>query len=106
MELSDKNIQVNALGPGATHTGMWEEIRDRAREIGDTERYERGKQITSGGGAPIERAGELAIFLASADSGTLSGRLISVSDDFSNLPSRISDVMASDAYTLRRINLV
>ncbi len=105
LELADKNIQVNTLGPGATHTGMWEELRDRARAIGDTERYEAGRLITSGGGASIERAAELAVFLASGESGVLNGRLIGVNDDFSSLPPRISDVMNSDAYTLRRIEL-
>ena len=105
LELADKNIQVNTLGPGATHTGMWEELRDRARAIGDTERYEAGKLITSGGGASIERSAELAVFLASKESGALNGRLIGINDDFSALPSRISDVMSSEAFTLRRVEL-
>ena len=105
LELADKNIQVNTLGPGATHTGMWEELRDRARAIGDTERYEAGRLITSGGGASIERSAELAVFLASNESGALNGRLIGINDDFSALPSRISDVMSSEAFTLRRVEL-
>ena len=105
LELADKNIQVNALGPGATNTGMWEEIRDRSKAIGDIERYQQGKIVTSGGGASIERAADLAVFLASDDSGSLSGRLIHINDDFPCLPSRLSDIMESDAYTLRRIDL-
>ena len=105
LELADKNIQVNALGPGATHTGMWEEIRDRSKAIGDIERYEQGITVTSGGGAAIERAADLAVLLASDDSGSLSGRLIHINDDFASLPSRLSDIMESDAYTLRRIDL-
>ena len=62
--------------------------------------------MTSGGGASIERAAELAVWLAGDTSANLSGRLIhAVTDDFTNLASRISDVMASDAYTLRRVDL-
>ena len=46
------------------------------------------------------------MWLASDTSDSLSGRLIhAVTDDFANLASRISEVMASDAYTLRRMNL-
>ena len=76
LELTDKNIQVNSLGPGATHTRMWEELQDGAKNMGDVERYEQGLWITGGEGSSIERAAELAVFLASEDSGALSGRLI------------------------------
>ena len=107
LELADTNVQVNALGPGSINTRMWEQIRDDAEEVGDTELYEFGKRVTSGGGAPIENAAELAVWLASDTSAGLSGRLIhAVTDDFANLASRISNVMASDAYTLRRVDLV
>ena len=105
-ELVDHNIQVNAMGPGAIHTRMWEETRDAAMDIGDTELYEFGRKVTSGGGASIDRAAELAVFLASDASGKLSGRLISaVTDDFHNLAPRVSDIMASETYMLRRVEL-
>ena len=104
LELADKNIQVNALGPGSIHTRMWEEITDRAQAAGDTELYEFGQQVTGGGGASIERAAELAVWLAGQASGDLSGRLVhAVTDDFPNLPPRIPDIMVSDTYTLRRV---
>jgi len=49
----------------------------------------------------------LAVFLASDDSGKLSGRLFSAFlDDFANLPPLIPEIMASDAYMLRRRELV
>ena len=103
LELADKNIQVNALGPGSIHTRMWEEITDGAQAAGDTDLYEFGLQVTGGGGASIERAAELAVWLASDDSDGLSGRLIhAVADDFPSLAPRIPEIMASDLYTLRR----
>lgn len=103
LELADKNIQVNALGPGSIHTNMWEEITDQAQAVGDTELYEFGLQVTGGGGAPIERAAELAVWLASDAANGLSGRLIhAVMDDFPNLTPQIPEIMASDRYTLRR----
>jgi NAD(P)-dependent dehydrogenase (short-subunit alcohol dehydrogenase family) len=106
LELEGANIQVNALGPGSIHTQMWEELRDSAHTAGDTQLYALGQRVTSGGGASLERAAALAVFLASDASGTLSGRLISaVTDDFPNLPMQIQRIMASDALTLRRVDL-
>ena len=106
LELAHSNVQVNALGPGSINTRMWEQIRDDAEAIGDTELYEFGKRVTSGGGASIEMAAELAVWLASDTSASLSGRLIhAVTDDYPNLASRITDIMSSDAYTLRRVDL-
>ena len=106
LELEGLNIQVNALGPGSIHTQMWEELRDSAHMAGDTQLYALGQRVTSGGGASLERAAALAVFLASDASGTLSGRLISaVTDDFPNLPTQIQRIMASDALTLRRVDL-
>ena len=106
LELANRNIQVNALGPGSIHTRMWEEIRDSAQAVGDAELYSFGQQVTSGGGASVERAADLAVWLAGENSGKLSGRLIhAVMDDFADLPDRIPDIMASDAYTLRRVDL-
>ena len=106
LELSAHNIQVNALGPGSIHTRMWEEMRDAAAEANATQIYERGKLVTSGGGAPVEKSADLAVFLAGEASGALSGRLISaVADDFANMPPRIPEIMQTEAYTLRRVDL-
>ncbi len=103
LELAEKNIQVNALGPGPIHTRMWEEITGQAQAVGDTELYEFGLQVTGGGGASIDRAAELAVWLASDAADGLSGRLIhAVADDFPSLTPKIPQIMASDLYTLRR----
>ena len=103
-ELTGTNVQVNIINPGSIHTRMWEETRDIAAAIGDTEMFEQGQRITSGGGASIERPAELAVFLASDASGGLSGRLIdAVADDFEDMAERIESIMASDVYTVRRV---
>ncbi len=57
--------------------------------------------ITEQGGASGDA--ELAVFLGSDESGSLSGRLIKVGDDFANLRPRIPGIMAADVYTLRRV---
>jgi NAD(P)-dependent dehydrogenase (short-subunit alcohol dehydrogenase family) len=106
LELEGTNIQVNALGPGSIHTQMWEELRDGAHAVGDPQLYALGQRVTSGGGAAIEQAAALAVFLASDASGALSGRLISaLTDDVSSLPTQVPRIMSSDALTLRRVDL-
>ena len=106
LELEGKNIQVNALGPGSIHTQMWDALRDGAQQIGDAALYALGQRVTSGGGASIEPAAALAVWLGSDASGSLSGRLISaVTDDVPHLPAQIERIMASDAFTLRRVEL-
>ena len=105
LELADTSITVNAVSPGSIHTRMWEETRDLALAIGDTATYERGVQVTSGQGASIERAAELAVFLGSDDCGALSGRLIrAFADRFEEFPHRVDEIMASEAYLLRRVD--
>ena len=106
MELAGTNVQVNAMGPGSIHTRMWEDMRDAAAEAGATGIYEVGQRVTSGGGASMEQVVDLAVFLASEDSGKLNGRLISsFLDDFSNLAPQIPEIMSSEAYLLRRKEL-
>ena len=107
IELEGTNVQVNAMRPGSIHTRMWEETIDAAAAIGDTELYEYGLGVTSGRGASMERAAELAVFLASDSSQGLSGRVIAATtDDFGSLPAEIPEIMASDVYTLRRVDPV
>ena len=106
LELEDKGITVNALGPGSVHTSMWDKMTEEAAQAGATLIHETGLRVTSGGGASIDECAELAVWLASAESGALSGRLISAAtDDFRGLPPKIEEIMASEAYTLRRVGL-
>ena len=105
LELRDTPITVNAISPGSINTRMWEETRDLSLAIGDMATYERGVQVTSGEGASIERAAELAVFLGSDDCGSLSGRLIrAFADRFEEFPARVDEIMASEAYLLRRVD--
>ena len=105
-ELDGKGITVNALGPGSVHTSMWDKMTEQAAQAGADFIYQLGLRVTSGGGASIDECAELAVWLASSESGELTGRLISAStDDFRGLPLRIAEIMAGDAYTLRRVGL-
>ncbi len=105
LELADTSITVNAISPGSIHTRMWEETRDLSLAIGDMATYERGVQVTSGQGASIERAAELAVFLGSDDCGRLSGRLIrAFADRFEDFPAHVEEIVDSEAYLLRRVD--
>ena len=104
MELADTGITVNALGPGSVHTQMWDEMTEAAAESGADLIHETGLRVTAGGGASIDRCADLAVWLASSESRGLSGRMISAfSDDFESLPPSIPEIMASELYTLRRV---
>ena len=105
-ELDGKGITVNALGPGSVHTSMWDRMTEQAADAGADFIHELGLRVTSGGGASIDECAELAVWLASGESGALTGRLISAAtDDFRGMPPRIPEIMAGDAYTLRRASL-
>ena len=105
LELADTPITVNAISPGSIHTRMWEETRDLSLAIGDMATYEQGVQVTSGQGASIERAAELAVFLGSDDCGAMSGRLIrAFADRFEDFPAHVDEIMNSEAYLLRRVD--
>ena len=105
-ELDGTGITVNALGPGSVHTSMWDRMTEQAAQAGADFIHQLGLRVTSGGGASIDECAELAVWLASEESGALTGRLISAAtDDFRGLTARIDAIMAGEAYTLRRIGL-
>jgi len=106
LELADTGITVNALGPGSIHTRMWDEMTEAAADSGADLIHETGLRVTDGGGASIDRVADLAVWLGGDESAGLSGRIISATtDDFESLSPSIPGIMASDTYTLRRVDL-
>ena len=106
LELEGTNVRVNVLGPGSVHTRMWEEILEAGTAAGNRELQERGELVTTGGGASIERAAELALYLASDESADLNGRLISAtSEDFPFSPETLRQIKESEAFLIRRVEL-
>lgn len=101
-ELREAHIDVNTIAPGAVNSRMWDQVR--ALQDPDPKTVEDIRKMDETGGVPPDRAAELAVFLASDRSNGLTGRLISaVWDDWNSLDQRISEVMRSDAGTLRRV---
>lgn len=103
-ELAGSRIDVNALAPGALNTQMLDRVLEAGAERASEEHYRRAVKQQEEGGASLETAAELAVFLASPESDGISGRLISaVWDDWRSLPAKRARLMDGDVFTLRRI---
>jgi len=103
-ELRDWNVDVNSVAPGALNTRLLDEVLAAGPEKVGAKFFERSMKQKETGGAGLDRGAELAVFLGSAASDGITGKLISaVWDPFSELPERIDDLKHSDVYTLRRI---
>ena len=102
-ELRDAHVDVNAIAPGPLNTRLLDEVLTAGPEKVGAGFYERSLKQKEQGGAPLERGAELAVFLGSAASDGITGKLLSALwDPWQELPERRADV-AGDVYTLRRI---
>ena len=60
----------------------------------------------SGGGVSMQQVAKLAVFLTSDEAWELNGRLVSATtEDFPFQEERIRQIMASDAFPIRRVEL-
>lgn len=103
-ELRDDHIDVNSIAPGALNTRLLDEVLAAGPERVGASFYERSIKQRDGGGAGLDRGAELALFLASAASDGITGKLVSaVWDPYVEFPEHLGDLNATDIYTLRRI---
>jgi NAD(P)-dependent dehydrogenase (short-subunit alcohol dehydrogenase family) len=103
-EVRDANIDVNAIAPGALNTRLLDEVLTAGPERVGQSFYERAVTQQAQGGAPLERGAGLAVFLGSAASDGITGKLISAMwDPWETLHDRRDDLRRTDVYTLRRI---
>jgi NAD(P)-dependent dehydrogenase (short-subunit alcohol dehydrogenase family) len=103
LELAEDRVDVNAIAPGALNTRMLDEVIEAGPEAVGEAFYKRALEQQSSGGTPLEHGAQLAVWLASAASDGITGKLISaVWDPWSELPEHRGD-LDSDIYTLRRI---
>jgi 3-oxoacyl-[acyl-carrier protein] reductase len=102
-EVHDLDIQVNCVAPGALNTEMLQEILRAGAEKAGAAEYAQAVKQTEQGVFP-QHAADLCVFLASAASNGITGKLISaVWDPWERLPEHLDDLRNSDIYTLRRI---
>lgn len=103
-EVREFGIDVNSIAPGALNTRLLDEILEAGPEAVGRDFYDRSVKQKSSGGAPLDAGARLAVFLASAASDGISGKLISaVWDPWESFPSHADELNATDVYTLRRI---
>jgi len=103
-EVRGDYIDVNAIAPGALNTRLLDEVLTAGPDQVGKDFYERALKQKAQGGAPLDMGAQLAVFLASAESDGITGKLISaVWDPWQELTSHRDDLQKTDVYTLRRI---
>jgi NAD(P)-dependent dehydrogenase (short-subunit alcohol dehydrogenase family) len=103
-ELREARVDVNAIAPGPLNTRLLDEVLAAGPERVGKDFFEKSLKQRDQGGAPLDKGAALAVFLASAASDGITGRLLSaVWDDWAHLPERREQLGKSDVYTLRRI---
>jgi NAD(P)-dependent dehydrogenase (short-subunit alcohol dehydrogenase family) len=102
-EVRESAIAVNCVAPGTLQTEMLHEVvRAGPEKAGAVEYAQAVKQLEQT--AFPQQAAELCVFLASAASDGITGKLLSaVWDPWERLPDHLDDLRDSDLYTLRRI---
>jgi NAD(P)-dependent dehydrogenase (short-subunit alcohol dehydrogenase family) len=104
LEVEPFNIGVNAIAPGALATRMLDEVLAAGPDSVGQEFYDRMAKTKEQGGTPLEMGAALAVFLGSAASDGITGRLLSaVWDPWEQLAGHREDLDRSDIYTIRRI---
>jgi NAD(P)-dependent dehydrogenase (short-subunit alcohol dehydrogenase family) len=102
-EVSEHNVQVNAMSPGGSYTHMTDEILSAGEERAGAKEIERAQQVRIDGGEPPEKQIQLALFLASERSNHISGKLVHVNDDWKRYEK---ENMRSEMFTLRRVQRI
>jgi 3-oxoacyl-[acyl-carrier protein] reductase len=104
LEGKEFNIDVNAVAPGALATRMTRQLLEAGAETVGRAFHERMTKIAVSGGTPLEFGANLCVYLGSAESDGITGRLLSAQwDPWERLQSHRADLEATDIYTLRRI---
>jgi NAD(P)-dependent dehydrogenase (short-subunit alcohol dehydrogenase family) len=105
LELRADRVDVNSLAPGALNTRMLDEILAAGPHLVGEEFYARALEQQRSGGSSLERAAELAVWLASPDSDGITGRLVSAQwDDWGSAEFARRCALDHDYATLRRID--
>lgn len=103
-EVREDGIDVNSIAPGALNTRLLDEVLEAGPEKVGKAFYERSLKQKNEGGVPLERGADLCVFLASAESDGMTGKLISaVWDPWDTFSEHVDEMKKTDIYTLRRI---
>jgi NAD(P)-dependent dehydrogenase (short-subunit alcohol dehydrogenase family) len=102
-ELRPFHVDVNAIAPGALKTRFVEQVLAAGPEKVGAEFFAKNKKWSEEGAVPLELGANLVVYLASAESNGITGKLISAQwDPWEKLHTFKGD-LGGDIYTLRRI---
>jgi NAD(P)-dependent dehydrogenase (short-subunit alcohol dehydrogenase family) len=103
-ELRAFNVDVNAIAPGALATRLVDEVLAAGPEKVGAAFYEKNKKWKAEGATPLSLGANLAVYLASAESDGITGKLISAQwDPWAKLHEHRDELNQTDIYCLRRI---
>jgi NAD(P)-dependent dehydrogenase (short-subunit alcohol dehydrogenase family) len=102
-EVRGDGIDVNSIAPGALNTRLLDEVLAAGPAGVGAAFYERSVKQKKEGGTQLNKGASLAVFLASAKSDGITGKVLSaVWDPWDRLPEHL-EALRTDIYTLRRI---
>jgi len=103
-ELRPYHVDVNAIAPGALNTRFLDEVLAGGKQAVGEAFYTKALKQRESGGVPLEKGAALCVYLASAQSDGITGKLISAQwDPWEKLHEHKDDLARSDIYALRRI---
>jgi 3-oxoacyl-[acyl-carrier protein] reductase len=103
-ELKPFHVDVNAVAPGALATRLVDEVLAAGPERVGAAFFEKNKTWKEKGAVPLDLGASLAVYLASAESNGITGKLISAQwDPWQDLQQHQDDLAKTDIYCLRRI---
>jgi NAD(P)-dependent dehydrogenase (short-subunit alcohol dehydrogenase family) len=103
-ELRPYHIDVNAVAPGALNTRLLDEVLSAGPAVVGASFYQKALKQCDTGGTPLELGASLCVYLASAESDGLTGKLLSAQwDPWRDFAMHKDVLLKSDIYTLRRI---
>lgn len=103
-EVKPFRIDINAVAPGALATRLTDQLIEAGPEKVGGAFHARMMKIRDEGGTPLIKGAEACVYLASAESDGITGKLISaIWDPWPDLQRHAADLAGTDIYTLRRI---
>lgn len=103
-ELRAFKVDVNAIAPGALATRLVDEVLAAGPERVGQAFYDKNRKWKQDGATPLSLGASLAVYLASAESDGITGKLLSAQwDPWATLQEHRDELAKSDIYCLRRI---
>lgn len=102
-ELREFHVDVNAVAPGALKTRLVDQVLAAGPEKVGAAFFAKNKKWAEEGATPLELGADLCVYLASAESDGITGKLISAQWDPWRDLQKHRDELKSDIYCLRRI---